>query len=240
MANKKQIQVTKIGDFSGPFQNGKFENWEAPATVKDDKGSQEVVISVGSKGMADKMKPGSYLGFFAGKTDDNKWKVVFLAADNEGLGAPKKDGFGGSGGGYKGGSGGGGGGYTRNPDDGSMACACGLVKSLIETKVIKTVEESLEALKEAFIGVKAIMAESLPKHETTAHEHKEEAKDVMTDIRKAIGDVNLETEVRKAGCTVKQLKDLWDKHGEDADAFIENLEQLLIPKEDATDKDTPF
>jgi hypothetical protein len=131
-----------------------------------------------------------------------------------------------------------------------MACACGLVKSLIESGYYKSGKAGeadmegriLDGLKQFFIGVKAIMAESIPKHETAPAENKEEPTGVMTEIRKAVGDANLETDVRKAGCTVKQLKDLWAAADADPEDFIEALEKVLNPETPAEEDsdDIPF
>lgn len=240
MANKKQVTFIKVGPFRGPIKNGKFENWEADATVKGEsgKGDQEVVVSVGSKGMADKFKAGTYTAFYSGKTESDVWRVTVLAADNEGLGAPKQEGFGGGSGGQRQQ----GGGYTRNPDEGCMASACGLVKSLIESgkSKITDVPGALEALKDAFDGVKKIIGASASAAESQkpAEEKTKSELQLIADCLKQHG---LTEEVRGANLERDSIVAWWKELTESE--FIERIKGEIedkaatAPEDDA---DLPF
>jgi len=155
MAEKKTYKVTKIGAWGEPVKvesNGKtFTNVRCTGKAQNGDRESEVILQVGSTGMASKMKVGeSYVGRAVMKDDDSGlWVIAFAASDNESLAAPKKD-FG-PGGGYSGGG-------SRNPDDGIMACACGFVKSKIEAGAVADNEEIMSDFRYFFNNLKATMA----------------------------------------------------------------------------------
>jgi len=239
MAQKKQIKFIDVGPFDGPIQNGKFQNWEALCTIDDGKGGRtEVVVQLGSEGMSKKFKPGTYTGFFCGKTDSDLWKVCVQAQDNEGLGAPQDPQRPRASGGGSQPSGGGGRSY--NNDSGIMACAVGLVKSLVEASQIKTLDESLSSVKEAFKDLKAfneeIAQEGAKKDAAKAAAEKEKS-----EITAALKTAGLLEEVRSAKISYGDLKAAWSESAGNDAKFAIAISKLLpdVPGEEPSTDGAP-
>lgn len=231
MAENKKLKIDWVGDFSGPHKNGKYENYTAYAKVSENGKSSDVIVQVGSEGMAKKFKAGeTYEGKFVYKNEqEGKWLVAFMASDNPSLAEPKKEYSGGSG--YKGG-----GGYSRDPDEGSMATACGILKSMIEAGFYSPETKTADILSELeamFNGVKEIRNRNSQKQEPA----KEEAPDKDKLAWELIKKHGLSKQFKEAHIERDDILKWYDL-GEDR--FIQNIKLALVPDVPSEDDDLPF
>jgi hypothetical protein len=240
MAEKQTFKVLKLSDFSGPHKNGKYENYEADATISSSKGESEVVISVGSKGMAEKMVIGEYIGFMAGKVGD-KWKVCILAADNPSLAAPKLDGAGH--GSYSGG--GKSGGYQKNDNLIVAQCAFKGAVDLILAKKIEysDIEGETKCLFDMIMRIGSPTA--APSTSVTPERTSEPAKEKTTPqdnthVLDALNKAGLLADVVKHPNGLDQAVSIWGSCKGNLQAFLATVSQTFGTQPEQADDNLPF
>lgn len=233
MAKTKEITITSIDSpWEGPIKNGNYTNYECNGTMKGMKGDESVRVIVGSEKMTGKFKAGEkYVGGFVGKTDDDRWKVAFLAKNNPSLSSSQEGYSGGSTGGSSGGSGGGSSGGQENRNRSfavsyvkDMACAAvGAGDMTAEAAVDFTLKHA--EVVELYLDGGVQKADAEPQRGVEATKSAEPTREAIGDILKRhdlvrrVGDANVDLE---------ELKGLWD---DDEEKFVANVESAVADKE---------